>query len=119
MTYYIKQGRRYIPVGHDGPNLYDGIWLVKSSPSRHSATNIEKLLCELPDKRDLDILAKSVQLEDDICEVMLRAWENKNAMSIADVARKIALMLAKKEKKIRDKKREKTKNKKLTVRNIR
>lgn len=117
MVYYVKEGNRYRCVGHDGPNLYDGIWLVRSGG--RSFSNIEKCLKKLPDKRDLDILAKALQLEEDICKVLRECWENGKPCSLADASRQIAVMLAKMEKKHRATRIRKLRSKKLTSQKLR
>jgi len=42
-TYYIKKGRKYIPIGGHSlafDNIADGIWLVQSKPGRRSSSSI-------------------------------------------------------------------------------
>lgn len=93
-TFYIKKGRKYIPVGQTGPELWNGIWLVESKPGSTSYKNLCCRLSDLPDRFDLQILAKVTLLEDIIINVMNEAWKDGRGASLAEVASKIATKLA-------------------------
>lgn len=93
-TYYIKKGKRYIPVGMSGPNLHNGLWLVQSHSGGTSYKNLYMRVGDLPDCHDLQLLAKVVQLEDTICKTMMKAWEGGAQVSIAEVASRIASAIA-------------------------
>ncbi len=105
-TYYIKKGKKYIPVGISGPDLYDGLWLVQCKDGSKSYKNLYMRLSNLPDCHDLQLLAKVTMLEDIICKTMMDAWKDGAQVSIADVASQITAAIA-------------TAESKLTTRNLR
>jgi hypothetical protein len=102
-TYYIKRGKKYVPVGISGPDLYDGLWLVQCSDRGRSYKNLYMRLANLPDCHDLTILAKAAMLEDIIAKTMMDAWKDGPSRSIQDVAGMIAAKLVTKEEKLTQK----------------
>lgn len=99
-TYYVKEGKRYIPVGISGPDLYEGIWLVQVEPGRISHKNLICRIADLPDSFDLQVLAKVTMLEDVILKVMQDSWKDGGSASLAEVASRIASALATRETKL-------------------
>lgn len=100
-TYYIKKEKKFIPVGFEGPELYNGIWLVEAKDGCKSHTNIRQQLAELPkDPRKLEIFSKLVLLEKTVMDVMQDCWDHGKSCTLYECARKISVELAKKEIKI-------------------
>lgn len=109
-TYYLKRGKRYIPSGYNGPDLFPGIWLVQVTPGCKSQKNLSILLSELPDPTDLQVLAKTVLLEKTILKVMNECWpSNGIGCSLYECAMRIAKALTKEELRL----------KKMTTKNMR
>jgi len=99
-TYYIKKGNKYVPAGISGPDLYEGIWLVEIKPGSKSYKNLVMRLCDLPDPKDLQLLAKVTMLEDLISKTLMTAWSGGKQASIAEVASRIATAIATAESKL-------------------
>lgn len=68
-TYYVKKGNRYIPVGYNGPRLYDGIWIVQSKGSR--TTSVSWLVGDLPDPVDIIPIAALMQFDDELTKFIM------------------------------------------------
>ena len=85
-TYYVKQGKRYIPVGYcNAPDIFDGIWLIQHSDQNRSGKNLMCRMDELPDYVEVKKLAKSVMLEEAIVEV-LRDMNTEGKLSIYNIS---------------------------------
>lgn len=67
--YYCKQGNRYIPIGYNGPKLYNGIWIVQNDGSRQ--TSVSWLVGDLPDPVDTIPIAALMQMEDDFVKFLM------------------------------------------------
>jgi hypothetical protein len=102
-TYYIKKGKKYVPVGMAGPDLYEGVWLVQCESGNRSHKNLVMRIGDLPDPTDLTILAKAAMLEDIILKEMMDVWSGGKLASLGEAAQRIANKIATTETKLTQK----------------
>lgn len=89
-TYYIKKGKKYIPMGVSCPDMLgEGLWLVQFNEHSRSYKNLMYRVCDLPDPVDLQVLSKATLLEDIITKEISDAWKDGKAASYAEVAQRI------------------------------
>jgi len=97
-TYYIKKGRKYIPVGmHSIPtdHLPDGIWIIQSRPGTRSYHPILSFVKHDFDVfHDLSLYAEEVEVKEVLAQVIHEMIENKEFViynhSIYEVSAKIS-----------------------------
>lgn len=78
-TYYIKKGKRYIPVGVNGaPDLHNGVWLVETRPGRRSMTNLVYKLSDLPAPVDVQKFVSYILYEDKLTMFLSEFFEDGN-----------------------------------------
>lgn len=118
-TYYIKHGKRYIPVGLGNVDIYDGIWVVNVKAGSRGGKNLLRYLGRRPKAEELQILAAAIDLEDDIIKIFSDIHKNNENLSWADLSRRVVLMIAEKEKQFRKQHNVNTKSKKLTIGRLR
>lgn len=54
-TYYIKKGKRYIPVGYNAPDMHDGLYLTEKTSYGRRTTSVAYWLGQ-PKKQPVDLL---------------------------------------------------------------
>ena len=113
-TYYIKKGRKYIPVGgHSLPfdNIADGIWVVQSKPGSRSYTSILYRMNHDFDKfHDLNFYAEQVEMQEVLVGVIREMVDKEEFViynhSIYEVAEKMSEKIYKKIRELKAKKKE-------------
>lgn len=89
-TYYIKEGRRYIPVGYGRtPDISEGLWLVQCDKGCTSYSNLVARVSDLPNPLDLQVLARAAMLEDIVVKALNRCWGGGKSCSLANAAREV------------------------------
>lgn len=114
-TYYIKKGRKYIPVGgHSLPfdNIADGIWVVQSKPDSRSYTSIlYRMHHDFNKFYDLNFYAEQVEMTEVLVGVIREMVDKEEFViynhSIYDVADKMSKAMYAKIKKLKTEKKEK------------
>lgn len=98
MQYYIREGRRYVPIDRFSSldDMPEGIWYIHRSKSSQGYTNIETRLAEFP-KGDLKLTIKGLQLEEKILEGLQEAWKDGKPCSLVDAAKVIATKIVRAE----------------------
>lgn len=84
-TYYVKKRSRYIPVGvNQGPDLFDGIWMVKSGDGRRSMSNLVYRLSDLPQPVDMQGVVSHLIYEDSLTKFFAEFFDdgNKNGKNL-------------------------------------
>jgi len=89
-TYYIKKGKKYIPVGMSHPDMMgEGLWLIQFYEHSKSYKSLMFRVCDLPNPIDLQVLAKATLLEEIITKEISDAWGDGKFTSFAEVAQRI------------------------------
>jgi len=97
-TYYIKKGRKYIPVGiHSLPfdNIADGIWVVQRKPGSRSYTSIlYRMNHNFSAFHDITLHAESIETVEVIASIINDMIDKGEFViynhSVYDVAEKIS-----------------------------
>jgi len=84
-TYFVKKRSRYIPVGvNKGPDLFDGIWMVKSGDGYRSMSNLVYRLSDLPQPVDMQGVVSHLIYEDSLTKFFSEFFDdgNKNGKNL-------------------------------------
>ena len=93
-TYYVKQGRRYVPVAY-GPEPFvpaDGVWLVTPSPS--GGLRSASCIMRIGDAPDVMVAAAFAKHRDLIATSVLNHWKDRTTTSAMAIADAIVLAVA-------------------------
>lgn len=92
--YYVKQGRRYVPVAYGQEPFVpaDGVWLV--TPSPYGGLRSASCIMRIGDAPDVMVAAAFAKHRDLIASTVLKHWKDRTATSANDIANAIVLAVA-------------------------